>query len=113
MVILYEVYDIHRFPSVQKFTSYCRPVKCSLTSAGKFKGTGGAKIGDVHLKWAFSEAATLFKIKCDRANAYTSRLEKKHGKGKATGILAHTLGRTVYTMLKRRQAFDVKRFFAS
>ncbi|NOZ72775.1 MAG: IS110 family transposase [Chloroflexi bacterium] len=112
-VILYEVHDIHRFPSVQNFASYCRLVKCSRTSAGKHKGIGGAKIGNVHLKWAFSEAATLFKIKCDRAKPYVARLEKKHGKGKATGILAHKLGRTVYTMLKRKQAFDVNRFFAS
>jgi len=112
-VILYEVYDINRFPSVQDFASYCRLVKCSHTSAGKVKGTGGAKIGNAHLKWAFSEAATMFKVKCNRAKSYVARLEKKHGKGKATGILAHKLGRTVYTMLKRRHAFDVNRFFAS
>ena len=113
MVILYEVHDIRRFPSVQNFASYCRLVKCSHTSAGKPKGTGGAKIGNVHLKWAFSEAATLFKIKCERAKPYVARLEKKHGKGKATGILAHKLGRVVYQMLKRKKAFDVNRFFAS
>jgi len=113
MVIMYEVYDINRFPAVQNFASYCRLVKCSHTSAGKVKGTGGAKIGNVHLKWAFSEAAHLFKNKCKRAKPYAMRLEKKHGKGKATGILAHKIGRTVYYMLKRKQAFDVKRFFAS
>jgi len=112
-VILYEVHDINRFPSVQKFASYCRLVKCCHSSAGKIKGTGGAKIGNVHLKWAFSEAAILFKTKCDRAKPYVARLEKKHGKGKATGILAHKLGRVVYYMLKRKKAFDVKRFFAS
>jgi hypothetical protein len=37
-------------------------------------------------------------------------LEKKHGKGKALSILAHTLARAVYDMLKRKVAFDKKRF---
>jgi hypothetical protein len=35
-----------------------------------------------------------------------ARLEKKHDKGKALSILAHTLGRAVYFMLKRQVAFD-------
>ena len=45
---------------MQDFASYCRLVKCPHESAGKKKGTGGAKIGNAHLKWAFSEAAVLF-----------------------------------------------------
>ncbi len=57
LVMLYEIHDINRFETVQDFASYCRLVKCSHESAGKKKGTGGAKIGNAHLKWAFSEAA--------------------------------------------------------
>ena len=53
LVMLYEIHDINRFESVQDFASYCRLVKCSHESAGKKKGTGGAKIGNAHLKWAF------------------------------------------------------------
>ena len=37
-----------------------RLVKCPKESAGKKLGTGGAKMGNVHLKWAFSEAAVMF-----------------------------------------------------
>ena len=54
--ILYEIEDIKRFPRVQKFSSYARLVKCARGSAGKIQGFGGGKIGNVHLKWAFSEA---------------------------------------------------------
>jgi hypothetical protein len=36
---------------------------------------------------------------------------KKHGKGKALMVLAHTLARAVYDMLKRDTAFDVDKFF--
>ena len=58
-----EIENINRFPTVQDFVSYCRLVKCSKESNGKKSGTGGKKIGNAHLKWAFSEAAALF-LKC-------------------------------------------------
>jgi transposase len=45
---------------VQKFASYARLVKCKAESAGKTYGTQGNKIGNAHLKWAFSEAAVLY-----------------------------------------------------
>ena len=60
LVLLYEIHDIARFPRVQDFASYCRLVKCAKESAGKRSGTSGTKIGNAHLKWAFSEAAVLF-----------------------------------------------------
>ena len=59
-VILYEIQDIRRFPRVQDFVSYCRLVKCVKESGGKRLGTSGKKIGNVHLRWAFAEAAVLF-----------------------------------------------------
>jgi transposase len=60
LVILYEIENIKRFPSVQNFASYSRLVKCSKESAGKKYGSNGKKIGNAHLKWAFSEASVLF-----------------------------------------------------
>jgi hypothetical protein len=35
LVILYEIHDIERFPTVQDFVSYARLVKCAKESAGK------------------------------------------------------------------------------
>jgi transposase len=60
LVLLYEIDDIHRFPRVQEFLSYARLVKAQKSSAGKVLGHSGKKIGNAHLKWAFSEAAVLF-----------------------------------------------------
>jgi transposase len=59
LVILYEIHDINRFPRVQEFVSYARLVACAKESAGKQYGASGRKIGNMHLKWAFSEAAVL------------------------------------------------------
>ncbi len=50
LILLYEIHDIARFPSVQDFASYCRLVKCAKESAGKRLGSSGKKIGNAHLK---------------------------------------------------------------
>jgi len=110
LVLLYEIHDIDRFPRVQDFASYCRLVKCAKESAGKHLGTSGKKIGNAHLKWAFSEAAVLFLRNNPQGQKYLARLEKKHDKGKALTILAHKLARAVYYMLKRKTAFDIDVF---
>ncbi len=111
LVILYEVGDLSRFPTVQAFCSYSRLVKCPKESAGKLYGYSGGKIGNAHLKWAFSEAVALFMRESDRAKDFVAKHEKKHGKGKAMSILAHKLGRAVYFMWKRNDAFDEHYFF--
>jgi len=110
LVLLYEIHRIDRFPSVQEFASYCRLVKCGKESGGKRLGTSGKKIGNAHLKWAFSEAATLFLRDNPAGQKLLARFEKKHDKGKALSILAHQLGRAVYYMLKRKVAFDLDIF---
>jgi len=111
LVLLYEIHDIHRFPRVQEFVSYCRLVKCAKQSDGKHYGYSGTKIGNAHLKWAFSEAAVLCLRKNPAAQRYVARLAHKHGKGKALTILAHKLARAVYHMLRRGQAFEATKFF--
>jgi transposase len=113
LTMLYEIHDIARFPRVQEFLSYSRLVHPRKESAGKKKGASGRKIGNVHLKWAFSEAAALFLCKNQPAQRMLARLEKKHGKGKALSILAAKLGRAVYFMLVRKKAFEAERFFGS
>jgi hypothetical protein len=85
-----------------------RPPNCPGLS-----GCPGSKIGNAHLKWAFSEAAVLFLRDNPEGQKFLSRVEKKHNKGKALTILAHKLARAVYYMLKRKVAFDMKRFLTN
>jgi transposase len=113
LVLLYEIQDIQRFPRVQDFVSYCRLVKCAKESGGKRLGTSGKKIGNVHLRWAFAEAAVLFIRQSQPGKVYFTKLEHKHGKAKALTVLAHKLGRAVYYMLTREQAFDLQRFVSA
>jgi transposase len=112
LVLLYEIHDIGRFPRVQAFVSYGRLVKCTKESAGKRYGTSGTKIGNAYLTWAFSEAAVLCLRNNPAGQKYLTKLENKHGKGKALTMLAHKLGRAVYDILKRQTAFDMRRFLS-
>ncbi len=113
LVILYEIHEIDRFPTVQDFVSYARLVKCAKESAGKRHGSSGTKIGNVHLKCAFSEGSVLFLRANPAGQRYADKLTSKHGKAKALSILAHKLGRAVYYMLKRDKAFDMNKFLNS
>lgn len=113
LTILYEIHSVERFHRVQEFASYARLVKCAKESAGKKHGTSGAKMGNVHLKWAFSEAAVLFIRHNEPGKKLLAKLEKRFGKGKALSILAHKLGRAAYFMLLRGKAFEIDRFVAT
>ena len=97
MVILYEIQDIARFPRVQDFVSSCRLVTWAKESNGKRLGTSGKKIGNVHLRGAFTEAAVLFLRHNQPGKEYVTKLEHTHGKAKALTVLAHKLARAVYT----------------
>jgi transposase len=111
LVLLYEIENIKRFPRVQNFASYCRLIKCIKESNGKRYGTSGKKIGNAHLKWAFSEAAAL-SLRCNaQGQTHHKRLVKKHGKAKALSILAHKLGNATYFMLKNTTPFNREKFY--
>jgi transposase len=109
-LILLEIGDLSRFPDVKHFASYARLVKCQAESAGKIYGTQGNKIGNAHLKWAFSEAAVIYLSHSDNAEAYLQKLQRRMSKAKSLSVLAHKLGRAVYFLLKNQQPFDEQRF---
>lgn len=59
LTIMLETGDIHRFPGVGNFASYCRCVGSERLSNGKRKGRGNTKNGNKYLAWAFIEAANF------------------------------------------------------
>jgi transposase len=111
LLILYEIQDIKRFPTVGNFISYARLVKPARESSGKKSGSRNSRIGNVHLKWAFSEAAVTFLRNNESAQRYQHKLASRYGKAKALSIIAQKLGRTVYFMLRHKEVFDPIRFY--
>ena len=109
LILLYEVDAIARFPEPGNFLSYSRLVRCEHSSAGQVKGSGPKKVGNAHLKWAFSEAVCLMKRGVPAVRSWCQRQEKKRGKRVATAVLEAKLGRTAYHLWRKQQAFDLKR----
>ena len=111
LVLLYEMHNVERFTTVGQFLSYARLVRCPHESAGKKLSSSGGKIGNAHLKWAFSEAACLFLRFSPRARRWKQKQASKRGAGKAMAILAARLARAVYHMLRKKEVFVEKRFW--
>ena len=93
------------------FLSYARLVKCTHNSADKKASGGHNKIGNVHLKWAFSEAAVMILSGNPEAQKWHERLVSRYEKAKAMSVIAQKLGRTVFYMLKRKEQFDAIKFY--
>src|SRR5438874_2135375 len=111
LILLYEMHAVQRFERAGQFLSYARLVRCTHESAGKKLGSGGKKIGNAHLRWAFAEAACLFLQRSERAKKWKQRQAAQRGSGKAMAILAARLARAVYHMLRKGEAFDEERFW--
>jgi transposase len=113
LILLYEVHDVRRFATEGQFLSYARLVRCAHESDGKVVGSGGQKIGNAHLRWAFGEAACLFLRGSERARRWKERQAKRRGEGTALGILAARLARAVYHLWRKAEAFDEDRFWGA
>jgi hypothetical protein len=70
-------------------------------------------MGDVHLKWAFSEAAVLFLRHAPGGQTLLRRSRRSTGREKSLSILAHTIGRAVFYMRSRCKVFSMETFRAA
>ena len=62
---------------------------------------------------ACSEVVPMMLRHCEDAQLFLTRRETKHGKARAMTTRARRIARTVYQMLKPKEAFDAVNFFAS
>ncbi len=113
LVMLYEIQDVDRFDNIGQFASYARLVACAKESAGKKQGSSGRKIGNAHLKWAFSEATALMIRSSPEAKTFMEKMTRQRGKARAVALLAAKIGRVAYWIMKRKQPFDARQFWNS
>jgi transposase len=110
LILLYEIHDIRRFASVGQFLSYARLVGCAHESDGQVLGSGGHKIGNAHLR-SRPGRGRLPVPALQRAGQAKERQARKRGEGKALAVLAARLGRAVYHLWRKAEAFDEERFW--
>jgi transposase len=112
LTTMLEVGDIHRFPTVGDFASYCRCVDSARLSNGKKKGAGNVKNGNPYLCWAWVEAAN-FALRCCAPieRFYRRKLASDH-RVLAIKATAHKLCRAGYYVMRDHVPFDLAKAFS-
>jgi len=111
LTITLETGEIDRFPHVGNFTSYCRCVRANKISNGKSKGKNNSKNGNPHLAWAFVEVVHhVIRVYPQAKQFYDHKKSKRNG-ALATKSLAAKWSKAAYYVMKRQEAFDLKRVF--
>lgn len=103
--VLLEIDDIHRFPSVRQFHSYCRLVPGAHDSGGKARHTR-SRDGNRYLKVAFHHAAVRAIQYCAEVRAEFQRLQRRKGKAIARALIAKELATIVYAILSKEEPFN-------
>jgi transposase len=111
MTIMLELGDIHRFPTVGDYSSYCRCVKSERRSANKRKGENNKKNGNRYLAWAYVEAAHFARRACPKAKRFFQRKEAKKGSIVARKALGHKLARASYYIIRDQVPYDATKLF--
>jgi transposase len=103
--IYLEIDDITRFPSAKHFLSYARLVPGSSNSGGKTKHKR-TKDGNRYLKIAFTHAAVRAIQYFPEIKTFYQRQCRRKPKPIARGIVAKELGKIVYYVLSKGEAYD-------
>ena len=114
LYFLAEVGDISRFSTYKKLIAYCG-LDPSVDESGKHKGESRiSKRGNAHLR----RIIWLMSVNVVRHNEYfKAYFQRKRSQGlvykKAMMSVAHKLLRTIFTMMKKREKFNIEHTFSS
>lgn len=111
LTIMLEVGNIRRFPTVGDYSSYCRCVKSTRTSAGKIIGYGNRKNGNKYLSWAYIEAAQAARRFHETVRSYYEKKMAKTNRIVAIKALSHKLTRASYSGMRDQVDDDPARLF--
>ena len=111
LTIMVEVGDIHRFPTVGDYSSYCRCVKSERLSNGKKKDENNRKNGNRYLSWAYVEAAHFAIRFSPYAQAFYQRKMAKSNRVVAIKALGNKLARASYYIMRDQVPYDPERLF--
>lgn len=111
LTIMLEVGNIRRFPTVGDYSSYCRCVKRTRTSAGKIIGYGNRKNGNKYLSWAYIEAAQAARRFHETVRSYYKKKTAKTNRIVAIKALSHKLTRASYYVMRDQVDYDPGRLF--
>lgn len=105
LLIASEVGQIGRFPSAQRFASYCGLVSSVHISDRTVRYGSITKQGNRWLRWVFVEAAHIARRKSLRFGNLYGRVESRSGPQKALVATAREMAVVAYYMLKNKTEF--------
>ena len=111
LTIMLEAGDINRFPTVGKYSSYCRAVKSEKLSNNKKKGEGNRKNGNKYLSWAYVEAANAAKRSYPEINSFYERKKAKRNNIVAIKALSNKLARASYYVMRDKVSYNAEKLF--
>jgi transposase len=111
ILIMLETGDIHRFPHVGNYASYCRGVSSARISNEKRKGSGNKKNGNRYLAWAYWEAAQFMRRFYPKARAWFDRKAAQKGAVVAIKALSHKISRACYFIMRDQTVFEPSKLF--
>ena len=111
MTITMEVGQIERFPSREKFASYCRTVDATRLSNGKKKAENNSKCGNLYLGWAFVEAATFARRYDKTCRQWFDRKAAKTGTTLATKALACKIAKAAWYIMAKGTVYNASLMF--
>lgn len=111
MNIMLEVGDIHRFPTLGDYSSYCRCVKSERLSNKKKKGEGNRKNGNKYLAWAYVEATNFAKRYYHEPQSFYQRKKATKNVIVAIKALSNKLARASYYVMRDQVPYDKNQIF--
>ena len=111
LTIMLEVGDINRFPTVGKYSSYCRTVKSEKLSNHKKKGEGNRKNGNKYLSWAYVEAANFAARYYPEIQGFYQRKKAKRNGIVAIKALSNKLARASYYVMRDQVVYERSKLF--
>lgn len=103
--IALEIDDMHRFPTVRHFWSYCRLVPGAADSGGRHRHRA-SKDGNRYLKLAFSHASVRAIQYFPEVRQWYQRWKRKKPVRIARALVAKELAQSVYHVLKDGRDFN-------
>jgi len=104
-MLVLEIDDIHRFPTVKHFHSYCRLVPGADNSGGKVRHKR-SRDGNRYLKLAFHHAAVRAIQYVPEIKAEYQRWRRRKGNAIARALVAKELASIVYAVLRKGEPYN-------
>lgn len=108
VLIRYEVGDVRRFRSAQKFSAYTGLIPSTYASGGKVHHGRITRQGNKYLRWAFIEAVTPAVKVSPELRSYYERIKRRKGSKDARVATARKLAEIAWHVWSEERFYEMR-----